>query len=69
MEIVKRSEPSFKALKRRWVVERIFALLGTCRRLSKDYETTVRSSEAWVKLAMTNLMARPGPALTKSLLR
>ena len=40
----------------RWTVERTFAWLGRCRRLSKDREKTVRSSEAFVKLAMIHLM-------------
>jgi putative transposase len=58
LEIVKRDGPGFKVLKRRWVVERTIAWLGRCRRLSKDYEGTTGSSEAWVKLAMIHLMAR-----------
>ena len=40
----------------RWTVERTFAWLGKCRRLSKDREKSVRSSEAFVKLAMIQLM-------------
>ncbi len=40
----------------RWTVERTFAWLGRCRRLSKDREKTVASSEAFVKLAMIHLM-------------
>ena len=40
----------------RWTVERTFAWLGTCRRLTKDREKTVRSSEAFIKLAMIHLM-------------
>jgi putative transposase len=40
----------------RWTVERTFAWLGKCRRLSKDREKTVLSSEAFVKLAMIHLM-------------
>jgi putative transposase len=40
----------------RWTVERTFAWLGKCRRLSKDRERSVRSSEAFVKLAMIRLM-------------
>jgi putative transposase len=40
----------------RWTVERTFAWLGKCRRLSKDRERSVRSSEALVKLAMIHLM-------------
>ncbi len=40
----------------RWTVERTFAWLGRCRRLTKDREKGVRSSEAFVKLAMIHLM-------------
>jgi len=58
LEIVERTGPGFKVLARRWVVERTFAWLGRCRRLSKDYEETISSSEAFVKLAMIHLMAR-----------
>jgi len=40
----------------RWTVERTFAWLGKCRRLSKDREKSTLSSEAFVKLAMIHLM-------------
>jgi putative transposase len=40
----------------RWTVERTFAWLGKYRRLSKDREKSVRSSEASIKLAMIHLM-------------
>jgi transposase len=40
----------------RWAVERTFAWLGRCRRLSKDREKSVRSSESFIKLAMIQLM-------------
>ncbi len=40
----------------RWTVERTFAWLGTCRRLSKDRERSALSSESFVKLAMIHLM-------------
>jgi len=40
----------------RWTVERTFAWLGKCRRLSTDRERTVRSSEAFIKLGMIHLM-------------
>ena len=42
---------TFVVLPRRWVVERSFAWLGRYRRLSKDYERCVKSSEATLWLA------------------
>ena len=59
LEVVpRRLAHGFEVLPRRWVVERTFAWLGRYRRLSKDYEATCSSSEAFVKLAMSHLMAR-----------
>ena len=60
LEIVKRSDDvkGFAVLPRRWVVERTFGWLMKFRRLSKDYEETVKSSEAWILLAMINIMTR-----------
>jgi putative transposase len=58
LEVVRRDGPGFAVLPRRWVVERTFAWLGRNRRLSKDYEETTASGEAFVKLAMCHLMAR-----------
>ena len=43
---------------KRWIVERTFGWLGRCRRLSKEYERTIESSEAFVKVAMIHLMIR-----------
>lgn len=63
LEIVKRSDEQkdvkgFVLLPRRWVVERTFAWLYKFRRLSKDYEETTPSSEAWIRLAMIHVMVR-----------
>ncbi|HEX9782264.1 MAG TPA: IS5 family transposase [Opitutaceae bacterium] len=46
----------FVVLPKRWIVERTFAWLGRSRRLSKDYEHTISSSEAYIYLAMIRLM-------------
>ena len=43
---------------KRWIVERTFGWLNRSRRLSKDYERTVASSEAFIKVAMIHLMLR-----------
>ena len=58
LEIVRRPKDAegWVLLPIRWTVERTFAWLGQCRRLSKDREKSVRSSEAFVKLAMIHLM-------------
>jgi putative transposase len=43
---------------KRWVVERTFAWLGKCRRLSKDYEYHEIMSESFVYLALIRIMLR-----------
>lgn len=60
LQIVKRSDDAkgFEVIPRRWVVERTFAWLGRCRRLSKDYEQNTQSSEAMIFVAMIGLMTR-----------
>jgi putative transposase len=60
LEIVKRSDDiqGFVVLPHRWIVERTFGWLSKYRRLSKDYEETCASSQAWIRLAMIHLMAR-----------
>jgi len=58
LSIVRRPEGSegWVTLPIRWTVERTFAWLGRCRRLSKDREKSVLSSESFIKLAMIQLM-------------
>jgi putative transposase len=51
-------QKGFVLLPRRWVVERTFAWITQCRRLSLDYERLSASSEAMIYLAMTRLMVR-----------
>lgn len=51
-------QKGFVILPRRWVVERTFAWITQCRRLGKDYEGLVQSSEAMIYIAMTRLMIR-----------
>lgn len=58
LQVVKRSDDAkgFTVLPKRWIVERTFGWLGRYRRLSKDYEELVESSEAQIHLAMINVM-------------
>jgi transposase len=58
LEIVRRPKDTkgWVVLPIRWTVERTFAWLGKCRRLSKDRERSVESSEAFIRLAMIHLM-------------
>jgi transposase len=56
--VVKREAKEFKVLPCRWVVERSYAWMGYNRRLSKDYERTTSSSEAWCQISMIHLMVR-----------
>ena len=60
IEIIKRSDRArgFEVLPRRWVVERTFAWLGRCRRLAKDWETSIESSTAWTFIASIKMMTR-----------
>ena len=53
LDIVRRSDDAkgFQVLPHRWVVERTFGWLGRYRRLARDYEHTVSSSEAMTYLA------------------
>ena len=48
----------FVVLPKRWIVKRTFAWLGRCRRNSKDYERTTRSSVTMLQISMINLMSR-----------
>jgi transposase len=58
LEIVRRPAGSegWVKLPIRWTVERTFAWLSRCRRLSLDREKSTLSSESFVKLAMIQLM-------------
>jgi len=60
LDLVRKPEglKGFHVPPRRWVVERTFAWLSRCRRLSKDYERQTASSEAMVHVAMIRLMLR-----------
>jgi len=56
LQIVKRKQRAFKVAGLTWIVERSFAWLGRYRRLSKDYEFRVETSEAMIDIAATRLV-------------
>ena len=62
LEIVTRSaqqpKTTFTVQPHRWIVERTFAWWGGFRRLSRDYEYQVESSEALIYAGMSHLMLR-----------
>jgi len=60
LQVTKRSDKAkgFEVVPKRWVVERTFGWLGRYRRLSKDYERLLDTSEAAIKTAMIHIMVR-----------
>jgi len=60
LEIIKRSDDvkGFKVLPKRWIVERTFSWFYKYRRLSKDYEYRIDTSEAMIYVAMSHVMVR-----------
>ena len=56
LRIVKRKQRAFQITGLTWIVERTFAWLGRNRRLSKDYEYCVQTSEAMIDIAAIRLM-------------
>ena len=60
LEIVRRSDDlkGFQVLPHRWVVERTFGWLGRYRRLARDFEHTVSSSEAMTSIASIRRMLK-----------
>jgi putative transposase len=60
LEVVERDRRAqgFKVLPKRWIVERTFGWLRRDRRLGKDYEQKVQTSETLIEVAMIWLMLR-----------
>ncbi|GHO90113.1 hypothetical protein KSF_001610 [Reticulibacter mediterranei] len=58
LEVVERApgQRGFSIQPRRWVVERTFGWLSRSRRLSKDYERKVQTSETLIQVAMIRLL-------------
>jgi putative transposase len=63
LEVVERAsgQRGFALLPRRWVVERTLSWISRNRRMSKDYERKVQTSETLIEVAMIRLLiARVG---------
>jgi putative transposase len=60
LEVVERDREveGFEVVPKRWIVERTFSWVGRSRRLSKDYERRVQTSECLMKVAMIRLILR-----------
>ena len=60
LEIVSKlaNQVGFVVQPKRWIVERSFGWFGRHRRLSKDYELKVQTSEAFIDLATIRLMLK-----------
>jgi len=60
IEIVRKQagQVGFAVHPRRWVVERFFAWIGRNRRLARDFEATIASSEAFLYAASVMLLLR-----------
>ena len=58
VEISARISKEWAILAKRWVVERTFGWLNHFRRLSKDYEITVKSAETTVIIAHSMLLLK-----------
>jgi len=69
LEIVKRPDDAkgFVVIAKRWVVERTFAWLGRCRRLAKDWEQSIASSESWTYVASIRTISRRLARLEKTI--
>ena len=60
LEVVERDREAegFEVIPKRWIVERTFSWLGRSRRLSKDYERKVQTSECLMEVATIRLILR-----------
>ena len=54
-KVINKKAGPFRALPKRWVVERAFAWLSNFRRLSKDYEKSIHCSKAMILMAAISI--------------
>ena len=64
MTVKPEGQEGFIPVRKRWVVERTFGWMTWSRRLSKDYEKTAASSQAWFEIAMGRLLCQRLAGLT-----
>lgn len=55
---VTKKESGFKVSRKRWVVERTFAWITRQRRMTRDYERTIESSENMIYISMVRIMLK-----------
>jgi transposase len=61
LTVVKRTDSEVKGfivLPKRWIVERTFGWVNRARRLAKDFEALITSSQAWFMLSLAFLLIR-----------
>ena len=58
VDISARIKPEWEVLPKRWIVERSLAWLNKSRRLSKDYERSVRSAQAVCMIAASHTLLK-----------
>jgi transposase len=61
LTVVKRTDREIKGfivLPKRWIIERTFGWVNRARRLAKDFEALMTSSQAWLMLSLTFLLVR-----------
>lgn len=60
LEVVERDKEAkgFEVLPKRWIVEQTFGWLRRDRRLAKDYERKVQTSETLIEVAIIRLILR-----------
>jgi len=58
VDISEKIKPVFTIIPKRWVVERTFSWMNNSRRLSKDYEITIDSEEAFDMISHLHTLLR-----------
>jgi Transposase and inactivated derivatives len=63
--VVKRTQPGFEVLPKRWVVDHTFGWFNRYCRLSKDYELLPEVNEVIIYSSMVRLMLRVHPVFAQ----